>query len=164
MRPVQIPATSPALYISFKHALNLRYPTEDTGDWHFLPMFFQSDDETKLRSACLAGEGERVNTNLSLGEHGVRDMAQIVEDQGILKNTGPVYVANHYRAITDLAMLHLEKGMKPTIAAPSEINAWLDTEEQVNTLVTEYLIPLRSQLTGASLEAYEDWMPTVYYE
>jgi hypothetical protein len=32
LRPVVIPATQPSRYISFTHALNLRFPEEDTGD------------------------------------------------------------------------------------------------------------------------------------
>lgn len=163
MRPIQIPETTPTRYLSFKHALNLRYPDEWTGDWHFLPMFFEYED-SKPRTTIFAGEGGYVDTTPSLGSRGVRDMADIVESQGIRPNIGPVYVANHYRAITDIVMLDLEDGRMPMMACVSEINAWLDTEEQVNELVNNYLFPLRSQLEGDGREVYNHWISTVRFE
>jgi hypothetical protein len=60
MHAIEIPPTSPQCYISFKHALNLRFPQEDTGEWHFLTAFF--DEKDKNRSAPLAGKGKSVNT------------------------------------------------------------------------------------------------------
>lgn len=162
MQAIAIPKTTPQHYISFKHALNLRLPDEDTGDWHFRPMFFEEGEPR--RAALIAGESGRVNTNPALGQKGIREMSQILEQQNVLPAQGPVYVADHYRAIADLAMLQLSQGKVPTIATNREINAWLDTEEQVNHLITEYLIPLRSQRDDDALAAYDQWITTIHYD
>jgi hypothetical protein len=162
MYAIEIPLTSPQCYISFKHALNLRFPQEDTGEWHFLTAFF--DDHEKSRSAPLAGAGEGVDTTPSLGDLGIREMSQILKAQQIMFTDTPVYVANHYRAIADLAMLQLLKGQMPTIATARAINQWLDTEEQINHLVNDYLMPLRSQLDKATKNIFDKWIVTVRYE
>ena len=162
MSIITIPLTKPELYISFKAALNLRYPDEDTGDWHFESSFFWegADQETLL----MAGEGGFINTNPSLGDRGVRDMSAVLATQKILLNQGPVYCANHYRAIADLAMLDLAEGKTPMIATCYAINQWLDTEEQVQRLITDYLSPLNHQLGGPHLSVFEQWIATVYYD
>jgi hypothetical protein len=162
MYAIKIPATSPKRYISFSHALNLRYPDEDTGDWHFLSAFF--DDQEDGRAAPIAGEGGIVDTLPSLGERGIREMSQVLKEQEITLDNIPVFVANHYRAIADLAMLHLSEGQMPTITTARQINEWLDTEEQVNHLVSEYLHPLRSQLDEATIKIFDQWIATVSYE
>ena len=156
-----IPATSPTHYISFKHALNVRYRTEDTGDWHFESAFF--GDPEISRPIPRAGEGEEINTNPSLGEKGVREMSEVLFAQRVLSSRSPVYVANHYRAIADIAMLHLSENQHPTIATVRAINAWLDTEEQVKMLVSEYLLPLRQQLPATHLSTFDDWFQNVKY-
>jgi hypothetical protein len=162
MHAIEIPPTSPQCYISFKHALNLRFPQEDTGEWHFLTAFF--DEKDKNRSAPLAGKGKSVNTIPSLGDLGIREMSQILKAQQLASANVPVYVANHYRAIADLAMSQLLKGQMPTIATARAINQWLDTEEQVGQLVNHYLRPLRSQLNEDTKNIFDQWIRTVRYE
>jgi hypothetical protein len=162
MYAIEIPPTSPQCYLSFKHALNLRFPQEDTGEWHFLTAFF--DDQTQNRSAPLAGEGKSVNTTPSLGNLGIREMSQVLKAQQIVSDNVPVYVANHYRAIADLAMSQLLKSQMPTIATTRSINQWLDTEEQVNQLVNHYLMLLRSQLDEDTKNIFDQWIITVRYE
>jgi hypothetical protein len=162
MYAIEIPPTSPKCYISFKHALNLRFPDEDTGEWHFLTAFF--DDQKESRSLHLAGEGGTVDTLPSLGELGIREMSQILKAQQITSANTPVYVANHYRAIADLAMLQLLNGQMPMIATARAINQWLDTEEQISQLVNDYLMPLRSQLDKATKNIFDQWIVTVRYE
>ncbi len=77
---------------------------------------------------------------------------------------GPVYVANHYRAIADLALIELLQGRTPRIAAVCVINQWLDTKDQVATLVQDYLGPLGAQLHGPSREVHAAWLPTIQYD
>lgn len=162
MQAISIPKTTPESYISFKYALNLRLVGEDTGDWHFRPMFFREGNPH--HPALIAGKNCRVNTNPTLGQKGIREMSKILEQQNVLPAKKPVYVADHYRAISDLAMFQLIEGKVPTIATNGEINAWLDTAEQLNHLITEFLIPLHPQLSGAALGTYEQWIETIQYE
>jgi hypothetical protein len=162
MYAIEIPPTSPKHYISFKHALNLRLPHEDTGEWHFLTAFF--DHQKDNRSAPLAGEGETINTIPSLSDLGIREMSHILKAQQVMSTDLPVYVANHYRAIADLAMLQLLQGQMPTIATAQAINQWLDTETQINQLITDYLNPLRSQLDEAARNIFDQWIATIRYD
>lgn len=159
-RPITIPRTSQTLYISFTHALNLRMPGEDTGDWHFLSAFFGNDGN---RVAPLAGKGQRVDTTPVLGSLGVRDMSEDLRSRAVLHDDRPVYVANHYRAIADIAMSELALSRAPTTACVNEINAWLDTEEQIETVREVYLSPLRTLLEGTAKGVFDTWLPKVIF-
>lgn len=165
LRPVLIPKTAPGQYISFKHALNLRFPEEDTGDWHFQPYFFeQATDSPDRKSIPLAGKGQQIDTTLSLGHQGVRDMSSILLKEKIPIPPGiPVYVANHYRAIADLVMLDLQKSRVPSIADNQAINSWLDTAEQIDHLKRDYLERLVVQLSGEPLRIFKQWLQTVTF-
>lgn len=159
MRPIAIPPTSPRRYLSFHRALNLRLPDEDTGDWHALPAWFCGDDSLRP-VACRAGAGEPVDTTPALGTRGVREMGARLRACG-MPAEGPVWAANHPRAIADLVVLDLLEGHAPMIAGVREINGWLDTEEQVNELREGYLAPLGRQLTGRARDLLEAWLPGV---
>jgi hypothetical protein len=165
LRPVVIPETDPRHYISFKHALNLRYPDEDTGDWHFHSAFFyRADFHPSDCSIPLAGLGETVDTVASLGTKGIRDMANVMAQAQIpTKPNQPVYVANHYRAIADLAMLELQQARIPSCATNEAINNWLDTPEQIEHLRQHYLEPLENQLSGEALRVFNEWILTVNF-
>ena len=149
VHPVLILHTSPRRYVSFHRALNLRRPHELTGDWHALAAWFHADDAP--RTAALAGEGQRVDTTPALGARGV-------------PADGPVWVATHPRAIADLVALDLLEGRAPRIACVRQINAWLDTEAQLDDLRTRYLVPLRVQLHGRARAILDAWLPTVRFE
>jgi hypothetical protein len=165
LRPVAVPETHPGHYISFKHALNLRFSDEDTGDWHFQSAFFYCADlPSSDRPIPLAGVGEAVNTSPSLGIKGVRDMANVMAQAKILTNPNqPVYVANHYRAIADLAMIELQQAQRPNCATNDAINSWLDTPEQIKHLKQDYLEPLANQLSGEALRIFKEWILTVNF-
>ena len=163
VRAIEIPETSPRRYISFEQALNLRCPGEDTGDWHFDTAWFDYPDGPH-RTARIAGQGGLVDTTPALGERGVRDMGQVLHAQGVREGKGPpVYVANHYRAIADIAMVELAQGRVPTVATASVINQWLDTAEQIEQL-RSYLLPLRAHLGAGGREAFDTWIKTVRFD
>ncbi len=73
-----------------------------TSDWHFKVMFSCVKDEPR-RKASLAGNGMAIDTNPSLGDLSIRDMSVELERAGVCSNKAPVFVANHYRAIADIA-------------------------------------------------------------
>lgn len=165
--PILIPPTSPTSYISFRRALNLCLPNEWTGGLHFEEYFFGFVEPT---FTPLAGPGGRVDTTPSLGSKGVRDMGRIIADHKIQPYNGPVYVANHYRALADIAMssllnLSLEdmREIEPaSILSAWDVNDMLNNEDsEINQLVEEYLKPLRGQLNGVRMEAYDRWLPTI---
>lgn len=165
LRPIGIPETQLERYISFRHALNLRFPDEDTGDWHFLSAFFYRADQPSCdRSALLAGSGEAVDTTRALGARGVRDMAKVLLQSQIPTKPGqPVYVANHFRAIADIAMMELQQSQMPRCATNNAINSWLDTSEQIEHLKINYLNPLEKQLPSQALKVFKEWINTVNF-
>lgn len=159
--PILIPETSPTSYISFKRALNLRLPDEWTGDWHFRVSFFGYPERS---FAPLAGSDGLVDTTRSLGSLGVRDMGRLIDDYGIKPYDGPVWVANHYRAIADMAMDRISNWHWDATTFPAhQIAQWLWSEEDFDILVDDYLKPMREQIRGRRREAYDEWLATVVY-
>ncbi len=159
--PILIPETSPTSYISFKRALNLRLPGELTGDWHFRVSFFGYPERSY---APLAGLKGLVDTTPTLGSRGVRDMGRLIANHGIKPYDGPIWVANHYRAIADMAMDRLRNWQWSAETLPAhQIDEWLWSEKDFDTLVEDYLKPMRGQIRGSLREAYDQWLPTVVY-
>ena len=164
LQPIAIPPTTPRRYLSFYQALNLRFLTEVTGDWHFMMVFYSPAGSPQVEIP-LAGVGMPVDTTPVLGELGVRDMADVLVRQGILANNShPVWAANHARAIADLAMEVIPAPYQPYTLTVNEVNQWLDTREQVDDLVQNYLIPLRQLKEGVDLAPYDDWLQTIHYQ
>ena len=158
--PILIPKTSPTSYISFNRALNLRLPGELTGDWHFESSFFGYPEGTYSH---LAGPNGLVDMTPTLGSHGVRDMGRRIAGYGIKAYDGPVWVANHYRAIADKAMHLLQGRCSAEVLPACQINDWMWSQEDIDVLVEEYLTPLRGQIQGPRREAFDQWLPTVVY-
>lgn len=158
--PIQIPETSPTSYISFLRALNLRLPGELSGDWQFELSFFGFPEGTY---AHLAGGNGLVDTTFSLGSRGVREMGHLIAENGIKPYDGPVWVANHYRAIADMVMHELEGRCSEEVLPACQISDWMWSEEDFDILVKDYLKPLRRQLRGPQREAFSRWLPTVVY-
>jgi len=162
LQPIHIPCTTPTRYLSFNRALNLRLPDELTGDWHFELAFFCTSGEP-AKAARLAGVGEATDTTPTLGDLGVRDMAAVLSQKKVSDGAQPIYVANHFRAITDLALSDLLAGRIPPVVTRETVNQWLDTKEQVQALVELYLTPLQGQLSKAPLATFNKWLPTIRY-
>ena len=165
--PILIPTTSPTSYISFRRALNLSAPGEHTGGLHFQEYFFGFVEPTV---APLTGPGGIVDSTPSLGSKGVRDMGRVIADGGIQPYNGPVYVANHYRALADIALDSLLdtpveelREIEPkSILSAWEVNDMLNNDEaEIGHLVEEYLKPLRRQLEGLRRDTYDRWLPTI---
>lgn len=156
--PILIPDTSPTRYISFQFALNIRFPWEFSGAEHFEATYF---GYREARYADVAGTGTAVDSTPSLGSKGVRDMAERLEKLKVKPHNGPVYVANHFRAIADIALEEIQQGEGPVFATPHKINNWIRTREDMETLREKYLKPMRSQLGKAEREAFDKWIPTI---
>ena len=164
VQPVVIPPTTKERYLSFYQALNLRRLTEVTGDWHYCHFFYCTADRPPV-PVVLAGEGMAVNTNPSLGTLGIRNMAdELVEKKIILPTNNPVWTANHFRAIADLALREIGFPYQRWIITVNEVNQWLDTKKQVDELVANYLAPLRQQKKGRDRAVYEEWLQTIRFQ
>ena len=92
-------------------------------------------------------------------------MADVLVGQGILANNShAIWVANHARAIADLAMEVIPSPYQPSTLTVNEVNQWLDSREQVDDLVRNYLIPLRQLKAGVDLVPYDDWLQTIHFQ
>ena len=156
--PILIPDTSPTRYISFRFELNIRFTWEFSGAGHFEEMFFGYREP---QYADVAGTGAAVDTTPTLGSKGVRDMGELLDKYKVKPYDGPVYVANHYRAIADLALKELQQEEMPVFATADRINDWIRTREDMETLRKEYLKPIRAQLGKAERQAFDKWIPTI---
>lgn len=174
VKPRSVPTTAPDHYISGFIALNLCEEGEDTGDWHPRTTFFVPLCKNDIPLPRV-GHGEAVDTTPMLGTLGVRDMRSALEECTGCAFRAPVWMANHYRAIADLvyqdqiSIMALTKkfentGNHPRMAAVSEINAWLHTSEEIDHLVTHYLLPLCAAMTDDSYTLFETWLPSVVYQ
>lgn len=107
------------------------------------------------------------DTTPSLGSKGVRNMAHILEGQYIPPGSGPVWVANHFRAIVGCVLLDTRgcwSAKYPRHVTVRCINLWLSTPEHIEHLVGEYLKPLCPQLPPEELEIHVAWLPTVVFD
>lgn len=91
-------------------------------------------------------------------------MGAVLQRHSITPDTSPVYVANHYRAIADLAFEDLIEGDLPMTATVREINSWLHTEAEIETLRNEYILPLRGGLNEAGRSVFDQWQKTLIWE
>ena len=164
-RAARIPVTTPTRYLSYSAALNLRLPGEETGDWHGDLPFVTAHDNPRVVS--FAGPGGWSDTTPGLGSKGVRNMAHLLEGKYVPRGCGPVWVANHYRAIADYVMVDTQAcwcAKYPRHVPVRNINQWLDTPRQIERLVEEYLKPLRNQLSPEEKEIHDAWLPTVVFD
>ena len=81
----------------------------------------------------------------------------------------PVWVADHPRAIADLAFDdHRRREATgdhdaPGVVTARIVNAWLDTEDQVDVLARAYLRPLSALFEGTARRRWADWVGTVRF-
>ena len=161
---VRIPVTTQTRYLSYSVALSLRLPGEDTGEGGGDAPFVTPVGSP--RTLTPAGPGGWSDTTPSLGSMGVRDMAHVIEGLYIPPGCGPVWVANHYRAIADYVLVDTQGcwcAKFPRHLPVYSINRLLFAPEQVEHLVEEYLKPLRNQLSPEERELHDAWLPTVVF-
>ncbi len=91
-------------------------------------------------------------------------MGHLIADYGIKPYDGPVWVANHYRAIADIAM-HEPLGPCPEEVLPAcQIDDWRWSEEDYEVLVADYLKPLRGLVKEELGRIFDAWLPTVVFD
>jgi hypothetical protein len=95
------PVTTPARYLTGLTALNIPSP-EGTGDWHFAETFegFAGRAPGPFR---VAGENA-ADTRRWLGNAGIIDARERLEPYRLELPPGPIYAADHYRAIADMVL------------------------------------------------------------
>ena len=92
-----IPQTHPERYVSSIVALNVHSPN-GTGDWHSAAAL---NDDAYPQDFYIYGESQKRNTNHLLGNLGVIDGTQRLNEMGYYPENLPVWLADHPRACVD---------------------------------------------------------------
>jgi hypothetical protein len=144
-----IPPTTRETYLTGQVALNIPAPEGTCGDWHALALFNRNTDLSRFRGG---GAGMFVNTNPLFGDTGIHECSTWFLDRNH-PVTGPVYAANHYRAIIDIIIDCWKNGITP---ASVSFNDYI-TEEHHQKQFWE-MIANKKHLFPASLEtAFKIW-------
>jgi len=98
---ITVPATSRLRYLGGMAALNLPSPT-GTGDWHMVQTFF--GPRKKLSRSFISGAGCQTDTTSILGDAGVYDCSEVLDELGIPYEGDVAYAASHARACADLVL------------------------------------------------------------
>jgi hypothetical protein len=103
----QFPITTRARYMTGLSALNIPAP-EGTGDWHFAETFegFAGRPPGPFQ---LAGDNA-TDTRRWLGDTGIFDARSRLEPYRLELPPGPIYAADHYRAIADMVLAAVVAG------------------------------------------------------
>lgn len=91
-------------YISGMRALNINDYEHLTGDWHVNETWHEM---SKLSPFHIMGKGKfcLIDTNLYLGEEGIFEATETLQEMGIPKFSSTVYAATHARAIADKVLI-----------------------------------------------------------
>jgi hypothetical protein len=96
---LKLSKTTPYIYVSSILALNIISP-EHTGDWHS-SVYWEHPEYSKL-DLWIFGEGQKFNTNYFLGELGIIDGTERLNQMGYYQEYTPVWIADHPRAFTGM--------------------------------------------------------------
>lgn len=123
---VTIPHTSSFRYLGGMAALNLPSPS-GTGDWHLEQTFFRQRE--KRSRSFISGVGCATDTTALLGDAGIYDCTHIITDLNIPHESEPVFAASHARAIADLVISSILRGVAPNNI---QLDDWMprDTDKQ----------------------------------
>jgi len=121
------PKTSHERYLTGLTALNIPAP-EGTGDWHFSETF-EGAAGRPPGPYELAGDG-LLNTRSLLGDAGIFDARERLEPYRLEMPPGPIYAADHYRAIADMVLTAIVAGQ--SFERSIILDDWLpETDEQM---------------------------------
>ena len=147
----EIPATSAEQYVSGRYALNI--PGETSGDWHFTGVWFSAAPAT----VDLWGKGQKYDTVSIFGKFGIADRKADVKKTGLKSDYPKVYIADHYRAILDLAIAGAISGNMSLVKGAT--TDYLDTKEQKEYVLAEAEKALASdRLTKSQKILLNDWI------
>lgn len=93
-------------------------------------------------------------------------MGDVLRQHGLIGDGREVWVADHFRAIADLAVSALQNDAACPMTQRllnSEINAWLNTPEELGRLRNDFLLPIRGQLASTMLETWDRWLAGIGY-
>jgi hypothetical protein len=151
-----LPETSKHHYITGTTALNVPFPEEGYGDWHFIEAFHGRGAKTP--KIFLAGDGEKWNTNAIFGNFGIYECSEKLRKLGIDVPAGKkIYVAGHYRAVLDMLYRTIKQGYYPSHL---DIDQWFDNENQKKILIQK-IKEMKNHLSQTEWSLVEQWLQTI---
>lgn len=147
--PITIPATSKLHYLGGMAALNLPSPT-GTGDWHMEQTFFRS--RANRSRSFISGIGCKTDTTTILGDAGVYDCTEVLDELGIPHESVVAYAANHARATADLVLAAVLRGESPDFVV---LDDWMPRDsdkQQVFNLLSKAVGHLSAEQQDKVLE------------
>ncbi|QQR69388.1 MAG: hypothetical protein IPI58_01525 [Alphaproteobacteria bacterium] len=159
----ELPKTCREHYFTGTTALNI--PSEEgTGDWRFREVFITTPyDQTGIGHFLIAGITLK-DTSKLLGNKGVFDYQHVFRDAGFFSLRGPVYAADHYRALADLALYAVDAGLP--LEGTVNIEDWLPRKDEImqfKVLMDEacsQLEPEKANRISAWMNRYAQSLPT----
>src|SRR3990167_224037 len=136
LSPITVPATSRLRYLGGMAALNLPSPT-GTGDWHMEQTFFRQR-ERRSRS-FISGVGCLTDTTPLLGDAGVYDCTDTLDELGIPHEGAPAFAASHARACADLVLAAVLRGEQPDFVTLDDWMPRASDKQQVFDLLAKTL-------------------------
>ena len=108
---------------------------------------------------------DRSSTPIHSWALGIRDIteAHIVQGYHPDPEFVPVYAANHVRAVADWVYAEIKRCGRP-YRVNSEFNQWFGKAEMFDVLKQDDLLPLREGMTPAERQAFDRWLPTIFWE
>ena len=144
-----IPQTNPGRYVSSIVALNVHSPN-GTGDWHSATAL---NDDAYPQDFYIYGESQKRNTNHLLGNLGVIDGTQRLNEMGYYPENYPVWLADHPRACVDyLYTAVLQTGSLGEVM----LDEWFPSDEDKQS-VYDLLNQLEPNLTEQERENLQLW-------
>jgi hypothetical protein len=124
---ITIPPTTRERYLGGQAALNLPLP-EGTGDWHMVDTFFMTRATRPdwHPAALIFGKGCRLDTNPLLGDIGIYDCTDKLDELGIPHESKDAFAADHARAIADLVLCAVMEGGNPAFVI---LDDWMPGDE-----------------------------------
>jgi hypothetical protein len=146
------PKTSQERYLTGLTALNIPSP-EGTGDWHFSETF-EGAAGRPPGPYQLAGD-DLLNTRFLLGDAGIFDARSRLEPYRLELPPGPIYAADHYRAIADICLTAIVA--RQSFENSIILDDWLpEPDEQVR--LWRLLETAKPALTVDQWERIDLWM------
>ncbi|MGX2949201.1 hypothetical protein [Frederiksenia canicola] len=144
-----IPPTNPDYYVSSIVALNVISP-ENTGDWHSAAAL---SSDAYPPEFYLYGENQPKSTHHLLGQKGIIDGTQRLNEMGYYPEHTPVWIADHPRACVDYLYYAV---LKTGSIGRVTLDDWFPSDEDKES-VYALIRSLEPNLTESEKENLQLW-------
>jgi hypothetical protein len=144
-------------YITGFYALNIHHPgskREPTGDWH--GSIWKPIREVPHKDVTYAGIGRPINSFALWGNFGIYEEKEFFETNRIKIVSGPVFVADYYRAVLDL-LYHSLMTYGDILNLNCATDDYFDTGDQKDIILSK-IEEARTVLSGRANRSLDRWI------